>query len=349
MLGKNAARLFRPVPDHVHIDTPPSLDSATSRDRRTHMLRVAIVSTIGCLVLVCNAVLSTLPLIPGLRLRLPEGCIYVEGILSVLSCTLFLVGSIFAFLEAWELDHGKEPGFASKMQGVTECQTGDGDKSEEKSTEEDVPAMDGTSETRAMSLNISDSEQHDENSTPPAYTETDNSNHNHQSEKPTEPSVTPKLSRSRYLELGIFASTIFLCSSALYCATSIASLVTILKSGTIARCIRYPQLLAASGFVIASFLLIIKTQRHSRDSWWRLPLRSLGFQINFWNLVGAFGFILCACFGLQEQVFWAQQQFGYSYLWGSWAFLVGSVTQWYRSMHKKEEVVEVWSVEKSPV
>lgn len=294
------------------------------------MLKVAIVFTIGCSVLVCNAVLSILPLISGLNLQLPDGCLYVEGILSVLSCTLFLVGSTFAFVEAWTLD--ESPGLGSRMQGISNVQTTEDDFETKNEPKFHGSSSDSSSHVVDFEKAGAKKEGFDGNTTDSSKAD-----------------KSAQTSQSRYLELTIFASTIFLASSALYLATSIASLVTIIRSGEIARWIRYPQLVAASGFAIASSLLLIKTQRFSHGQWWRLPVYSAAFNVNFWNLVGSLGFIACAYFGLLQHAAWAQQQFGYSYLWGSWAFLLGSIVSWYRSLHRQGRDVDTREGEKSPV
>ncbi|KAK3048557.1 hypothetical protein LTR09_010051 [Extremus antarcticus] len=312
------------------------------------MLRVAIVFTLGCSVLVCNAILSILPLISDVRL--PDGCIYLQGVLSVLSCTLFLVGSAFAFLEAWKLDDTAEPGFGSKMQGVSQNQTTI-TESEKTPVEKlvDIPSPVPEAHCTHYSSSHADLFKHANSLSAALEVEKAAALYDRPLDKTQRYANNPRLSRTRYLELGIFASTIFLCSSALYCATSIVSLVTIIQSETILRCIRYPQLLAASGFAIASLLLIIKAQRDSHDRWWRLQIWSPGVQVNILNLIGSTGFVFCAYFGLLEHAFWAQQQFGYSYLWGSWAFLLGSIISWYKSLQGQDYSVDVWKVEKSPV
>ncbi|KAJ8454894.1 hypothetical protein ONZ51_g12764 [Trametes cubensis] len=54
-----------------------------------------------------------------------------------------------------------------------------------------------------------------------------------------------------------------------------------------------PQVVGGSGFIISSLLLMIEVQK----KWWLPNLRSLGWHIGFWNLVGAVGFTLCGALG----------------------------------------------------
>ena len=53
-----------------------------------------------------------------------------------------------------------------------------------------------------------------------------------------------------------------------------------------------------------------------------------------WNFVGGVGFTLCAIFGLYT-AHWGQYQSALSTFWGGWAFLIGSVLQWYESVNSK--------------
>ena len=90
-----------------------------------------------------------------------------------------------------------------------------------------------------------------------------------------------------------------------------------------------PQVVGGTGFIISGFLFMVETQRR-----WYIPaFGTLGWHIGFWNLVGGIGFTLCPAFGYKEAS-WAQYQSGLSTFWGSWAFLIGSVIQWYESLEK---------------
>ena len=54
-----------------------------------------------------------------------------------------------------------------------------------------------------------------------------------------------------------------------------------------------PQVVGGTGFIVSSLLLMIECQR----KWWLPNLRSLGWHIGVWNLVGAIGFTLCGALG----------------------------------------------------
>ncbi|KAL0484346.1 hypothetical protein AKO1_005014 [Acrasis kona] len=85
------------------------------------------------------------------------------------------------------------------------------------------------------------------------------------------------------------------------------------------------QVVGGAGFVIASLLLMYETQK----KWWMiLNLKSIGWHVGFWNLIGAIGFLLSGALGYSSGINYATgYQSGCSTFWGSWAFLIGSVIQ----------------------
>jgi hypothetical protein len=96
-----------------------------------------------------------------------------------------------------------------------------------------------------------------------------------------------------------------------------------------------PQVLGGLGFIVSGTLFMLETQ-----SKWRKPApKTLGWWIGLFNLIGGVGFTICPAFGYDERS-WAQWQACLSTFWGSWAFLVGSVVQWYESLEKFPVEVE---------
>ncbi|KAJ7253762.1 hypothetical protein B0H12DRAFT_1116515 [Mycena haematopus] len=91
-----------------------------------------------------------------------------------------------------------------------------------------------------------------------------------------------------------------------------------------------PQVIGGTGFIIASTIIMIETQKK-----WYLPApTSLGWHIGFWNLVGGIGFTLCGALGYAIN---SSSKIAYqsscSTFWGGWAFLIGSVIQWYEAVN----------------
>lgn len=90
-----------------------------------------------------------------------------------------------------------------------------------------------------------------------------------------------------------------------------------------------PQVVGGSGFIISGTLFMLETQKR-----WYIPaLGTLGWHIGLWNLIGGVGFTLSPAFGY-DMASWAQYQAACSTFWGSWAFIIGSVIQWYESLDK---------------
>ncbi|KAI0354071.1 hypothetical protein OH77DRAFT_1426489 [Trametes cingulata] len=94
-----------------------------------------------------------------------------------------------------------------------------------------------------------------------------------------------------------------------------------------------PQVVGGTGFIISSLLLMIEVQK----KWWLPNLRSLGWHIGFWNLVGAVGFTLCGALGYASlSSSGVNYQSVLSTFWGSWAFLIGSVVQLWETLWRED-------------
>ncbi len=67
-----------------------------------------------------------------------------------------------------------------------------------------------------------------------------------------------------------------------------------------------------------------------------LRLRNLSEQVNTntIQLIGALGFTLCGALGPAYDNSGAQYEASLATFWGSWAFLIGSLIQWYESLDK---------------
>ncbi|PGH17784.1 hypothetical protein AJ79_00925 [Helicocarpus griseus UAMH5409] len=93
---------------------------------------------------------------------------------------------------------------------------------------------------------------------------------------------------------------------------------------------RAPQVIGGAGFIVSGALFMLETQKN----WYTPALRVLGWHIGFWNFIGAIGFTLSGIFLLPYNNSGMQYQASLSTFWGSWAFLIGSVIQWYESLDK---------------
>jgi len=97
-----------------------------------------------------------------------------------------------------------------------------------------------------------------------------------------------------------------------------------------------PQIIGGSGFIISGILFMLETQPK-----WYLPApKVLGWHIGLWNLIGAIGFTLCGCLGPASANSKVEYESSLATFWGSWAFLIGSLIQWYESLDKHPVDVE---------
>lgn len=81
---------------------------------------------------------------------------------------------------------------------------------------------------------------------------------------------------------------------------------------------RFSQVVGGTGFIISSWLFMLETQ-----SKWYVPApKQLGWQIGFWNLVGALGFTLCGALGFASTNSACEIALTWATFIGSWAFLV---------------------------
>ncbi|KAJ5235834.1 hypothetical protein N7489_005925 [Penicillium chrysogenum] len=88
--------------------------------------------------------------------------------------------------------------------------------------------------------------------------------------------------------------------------------------------------LGGTGFIVSSLLYMLETQ-----SKWYIPAwHVLGWHIGLWNLVGSIGFTLCGALGPASSNSGADYQSSLATFWGSLAFMIGSMIQWYESLQK---------------
>ncbi|KAK9769534.1 putative Integral membrane protein [Seiridium cardinale] len=103
-----------------------------------------------------------------------------------------------------------------------------------------------------------------------------------------------------------------------------------------------PQVVGGSGFIISGWLFMLETQ----PNWYTPAFGTLGWHIGFWNLIGAFGFTICGALGFASENESAAYASVLATFIGSWAFLLGSVIQWYESLDKYPITVGKGAMEK---
>jgi hypothetical protein len=93
-----------------------------------------------------------------------------------------------------------------------------------------------------------------------------------------------------------------------------------------------PQVVGGCGFIVASILLCLEEQR----KWWLPKPMNLGWQVAFWNGVGAVGFTLCGALGYAAaNSSKVEFQSTLSTFWGGWAFLIGSGVQLWETLWRE--------------
>ncbi|KAK9820029.1 hypothetical protein WJX72_005268 [[Myrmecia] bisecta] len=93
-----------------------------------------------------------------------------------------------------------------------------------------------------------------------------------------------------------------------------------------------PQVVGAWGFIISSAVFMLECQTK-----WYLPNPlNLGWQVGFWNFIGAWGFEFSGLFGIWAEPYERYQKWGteFSTFWGGWAFLIGSYIQLVETLNK---------------
>ena len=278
------------------------------------MLQVAILSTLACVILVVNSVLCFLPLVT--KIRLPDDILTVEAVLGVVACAMFVVGSAYALYCALELngrpllDEKRRRDRYSTFEPVDVVQRV---QIEQPSTEKDIlrgrrdSVLSRTASWPHTYATVVVAED-----TVPGCT----------LRRSWRIFFTPYFLRTRdKRKLQLLGNSIGLFSCVIYSLAAVTSLVMILQTGTVERWIRFPQLVAGFGFASSAFISMNQFQA----AWWRPAVCRVVWHANFWNFVGSVGFIVCAAYGLMEDVPWAEFQFVCSYLWGESIFCCASI------------------------
>lgn len=98
-----------------------------------------------------------------------------------------------------------------------------------------------------------------------------------------------------------------------------------------------PQVIGGTGFIVSGLLFMLETQQK-----WYLPAPTvLGWHIGMWNLIGAVGFTLCGALGYASGDSKVAYESSLATFWGSWAFLIGSLIQWFESLDKHPVNIEM--------
>jgi hypothetical protein len=284
---------------------------------------VAYVFTIGSVIWVINAFFVLLPLLrPDTEFKNEE--LYGGGITAFIGATVFEIGSILLMIEAINENRAGCFGWALER-AVSHKEEGD----------EQVTLMPSKSHCTHHHINKRNlvgsgsrvasgpSAKHDYSSNTRSWVWW-----------PSNEDL-----RTHYLRsLGFLASLAQLFGATVFWISGLTALPGIYDHMSRPITIVFywtPQVVGGLGFIVSGTLFMVETQ----SKWWKPAPKTLGWWIGVWNLIGGIGFTLCPAFGYDESS-WAQFQACVSTFWGSWAFLIGSVIQWYESLEKFPVEVE---------
>ena len=285
---------------------------------------VATIFTLGSVVWVINAFFVWLPLVqPDTEYKNEE--LYGGGITAFIGATIFEVGSFFLMAEA-----------------VNENRTGCFGWAVERALSRDTEGESDGLRYRPSKSMCSHHHRNKRNlvgkrETDPHQTSASTATTSAQKSWVWFPSIEDL--RAHYIhELGFLASFTQLLAATIFWISGCTALPGIYDHMShVITIIFYwtPQVIGGTGFIISGFLFMLETQ----SCWYKPAPRTLGWWIGAWNMIGGIGFTMCPAFGYDESS-WAQYQACLSTFWGSWAFLIGSVIQWYESLEKYPVVVD---------
>ncbi|KAL1634609.1 hypothetical protein SLS58_010604 [Diplodia intermedia] len=287
----------------------------------------AVVFTLGSIVWVLNAFFVFLPLVqPSSEFQ--NEILYGGGITAFLGATIFVVGSILLLLEAVNEERAGCFGWAVERLFQDQHSRNSSSQASQPETQPDVEKVD----QERLVVRVRPEVPCD---------------HHHSNRKTFVKSATAHPGRVRkwrwmpsweelhnhyLLELGFLASLTQLAAATIFWIAGFTSLPAIydhMSVGLRDGLYWTPQIVGGLGFILSGALFMVETQ----VTWWRPAPSVLGWHIGLWNLIGGVGFTLCPAFGYDTSS-WGQYQAACCTFWGSWAFLIGSLVQWYESLDK---------------
>lgn len=274
---------------------------------------VAVIFTLGSVIWVINAFFVFLPL-TNPKTEFNGEVLYGGGITAFIGATIFEIGSVLLMLEAINENRTGDFGWALE-------ESYDGLRGERGSHMLLTPSKAACTHHHANPKNLVGK--------PASADKVDGPTEGHSWQ--WYPSLHDL--QTMYIhDLGflacswqMFGATIFWISG----FTALPGIYNYLSPAALKGAFWAPQIIGGFGFVASGTLFMLETQK----KWWLPAINVLGWHIGAWNLIGGVGFFLCPIFGLKTAAYW-QFQSSCATFWGSWAFLVGSVIQWYESLDK---------------
>ncbi|KAJ5385387.1 hypothetical protein N7517_003298 [Penicillium concentricum] len=340
--GRHAIRVDTEALPHETGVTPPQLTRSFSAVAKIFLQMVTYVPywdvsylvamsfTIGSAVFIVNGFFVWLPLADK-KTEFRGEIEVAGGWTGFVGATIFEIGGILLMLEAFNTNHTGCFGWA--LETVVE-----------KSIEGGIPhhAM------KELKPKVSQCEHHQANRK--SFLREKHHHHaidNVQSHRDETGYVTsstegrtfrwiPSMSELRkhyFHEIGFLASFILFISATIFYIGAIVGVPGVfnhMSKGLLDGLYWGTTTLGGLGFTISSWMYMLETQ-----SKWYLPAwHVLGWHIGLWNLIGSIGFTLCGALGPASDNSGANYQSSLATFWGSVAFMIGSMIQWYESLQK---------------
>ncbi|KAK7943427.1 uncharacterized protein PG986_012540 [Apiospora aurea] len=279
---------------------------------------VAIMFTIGCVIWVINAFFVWLPLQDPSTAFANEASLG-GGITAFIGATVFELGSVLLMLEAVN-EH------------CTDCF---GWALEKETTAATRSAEEGAGDRLSLRPHPSQCVHHHSNKrsllSSPKVTQDDGGGRGEEKQQwwPTWNELTTHYFR----EIGFLACLAQFVGATVFWVSGFTGLPPIFDalSAPVANGIFWlPQVVGGTGFIVSGCLFMLEVQ----PSWYRPAPKVLGWHIGLWNLVGALGFTACGALGFAIEDEGVEYASTLATFIGSWAFLIGSIIQWYESLDK---------------
>ncbi|EKV08481.1 Integral membrane protein [Penicillium digitatum] len=324
-MGLKAPRLTRSIPAVVQI----FLQMVTYVPYWDVSYLVAMSFTVGSAVFIVNGFFVWLPLV-NKRTEFHGEITVAGGWTAFVGATIFEVGGVLLLLEAFNTNHTGCFGWA--LESVLE------------KTIEDGISHRAVNELRPVA---SKCEHHHANRKSFLRENHYHASDNAHSQRDKTGFVTsstdgrlfrwiPSMSELRthfFHEIGFLSSFILFVSATIFWVGAIVGIPCIfnhMSKGLIYGLYWGTTTLGGVGFTLSSLLSMLETQ-----SKWYLPAwHVLGWHIGLWNLIGSVGFTLCAALGPASSHSGVNYESSLATFWGSIAFTIGSMIQWYESLQK---------------
>ncbi|KAJ6186854.1 hypothetical protein N7519_001762 [Penicillium mononematosum] len=339
--GRHAIRIDTEALPHVPGLTTPPLTQSVSAVAKIILRMVTYVPywdisylvamsfTIGSAVFIVNGFFVWLPLVDR-KTEFHGEITIAGGWTGFVGATIFELGGVLLLLEAFNTNHTGCFGWA--LESVLE-----------KTIEDGIPqhAM------KEIKPKMSECEHHHANRKSflrEKHHHASNNVHSHLDDTGYVTSSTdgrsfrwiPSMSELRthyFHEIGFIASFILFVSATVFWIGAIVGIPVIfthIGQGLIDGLYWGTTTLGGTGFTVSSLLYMLETQ----SKWYVPAWHVLGWHIGLWNLIGSVGFTLCAALGPASSNSGADYQSSLATFWGSLAFMIGSMIQWYESLQK---------------